>query len=180
MCPIQETPPQPIKNIKHKTNIWLILIPIIFIAIVFMLYVFAWEEAKNSQQIQHIAMQSKTAINDVTKNSQQKINVLQAEIGDLKKQVENNIFMPPCEDGFMSDNRTECMEVKIKYYCEVDSDCVIQDSCNTCSCPVVINKDNLTDFACPHVEELFPSECDLYCELTVPKCVDGYCELVAE
>lgn len=101
MSPIQTTPPDPkkagspeqsrgIKKIAYKTNIWMIIIPIVFIAVLFILYVFVWQEAMTQKKVGHALNQSKLAISDIGTHYKSKINSLEVELAELKEEIQEN------------------------------------------------------------------------------------------
>jgi len=62
-------------------------------------------------------------------------------------------------------------------YCLKDSDCASQAvSCNGCDCPIPVNINNQIVFKCAPLEMV----CNLYCPLTIPKCLNKKCTLIEQ
>ena len=61
-------------------------------------------------------------------------------------------------------------------YCEQDSDCTYQTSCE-CKCPVPVNTYNLKIYRCAPCPPTVIR--DLYCSNTMPKCISNQCNLVS-
>lgn len=98
MTMLKPVAPQPIKELPHKTNIWLIIIPIVFIAVAFILYVYAWQESIAAKKINYILQNSRQAINTIAFDGQEKIDDLQLEIDRLKRQMQEDYSLNPPDD----------------------------------------------------------------------------------
>ncbi len=112
MPSINQAPPQPIKKLPHRHNVWLLLIPIIFIAVIFILYVFAWEESMAEKKVNRVVTKSKIALNNLALNSQEKIKALESELDDLKYEIQKNYTLIGTDNENLADKIGEIITIE--------------------------------------------------------------------